>query len=175
MLASYADVHEHPYPPELRLGEGLHRPVRRGTCAACSSRMCPPDTTPVGSVFFHALPRNLVVFPVVFEGQIKAVIGLASLKEFTAVTPGLPRTADGQHRHRAQQHRGDDADRRAAEAVAAARGRTADAAEGAAADQRAARRRRRSSSPSRTPRSNARTRKSSRRAARSKTRRPSWR
>ena len=35
----------------------------------------PPDTTPVGSVFFHALPRNVVAFPVMFEGQIKAVLG----------------------------------------------------------------------------------------------------
>ena len=43
----------------------------------------PPDTVPVGSVFFQALPRNLVVFPVVFEGQIKAVLGLASLEDFS--------------------------------------------------------------------------------------------
>ena len=28
MLASYADAREQPYPPELRLGEGLRRPVR---------------------------------------------------------------------------------------------------------------------------------------------------
>jgi HAMP domain-containing protein/CheY-like chemotaxis protein/signal transduction histidine kinase len=84
MLASYADVYEHPYPPELRLGEGFI-----GQCARDMRRIfvsdVPADTTPVGSVFFHALPRNLVVFPVVFEGQIKAVIGIASLKEFTTV------------------------------------------------------------------------------------------
>jgi CheY-like chemotaxis protein/signal transduction histidine kinase len=43
----------------------------------------PPTTVPVGSVFFHALPRNLVVFPVVFEGQMKAVLGLASLNDFS--------------------------------------------------------------------------------------------
>ena len=44
----------------------------------------PPDTVPVGRVFFTALPRNIVVFPVIFEGQIKAVLGLASLNEFSA-------------------------------------------------------------------------------------------
>jgi signal transduction histidine kinase len=44
----------------------------------------PPGTVPVGSVFFHALPRNLVVFPVVFEGQMKAVLGIASLNDFSA-------------------------------------------------------------------------------------------
>jgi CheY-like chemotaxis protein/signal transduction histidine kinase len=82
LLATYADVDEHPYPPELRLGEGFI-----GQCARDMRRILvsdvPADTTPVGSVFFHALPRNLVVFPVVFEGQIKAVIGIASLKEFS--------------------------------------------------------------------------------------------
>ena len=45
--------------------------------------MCPPTRLRSAPVFFHALPRNLVVFPVVFEGQIKAVIGIASLKEFS--------------------------------------------------------------------------------------------
>jgi hypothetical protein len=45
----------------------------------------PHDTVPIGSGFFHALPRNLVVFPVIFEGQIKAVIGLASLNEFSPI------------------------------------------------------------------------------------------
>ena len=82
ILASYADAREQPYPPELRLGEGFV-----GQCARDKRRILvsdvPADTVPVGSVFFHALPRNLVVFPVVFEGQIKAVLGLASLNEFS--------------------------------------------------------------------------------------------
>ena len=55
----------------------------RATSGASWSSDVPPDTVPVGSVFFHALPRNVVVFPVVFEGQIKAVLGLASLNEFS--------------------------------------------------------------------------------------------
>ena len=83
ILATYADTPEHAYPTRLRLGEGFI-----GQCARDMRRLLvsdvPPDTVPVGSVFFQALPRNLVVFPVVFEGQIKAVLGLASLKDFSA-------------------------------------------------------------------------------------------
>jgi HAMP domain-containing protein/CheY-like chemotaxis protein/signal transduction histidine kinase len=83
ILASYAEASENSYPPQLRLGEGFI-----GQCARDMRRMLisdvPANTVPVGSVFFEALPRNLVVFPVVFEGQIKAVLGLASLKDFSA-------------------------------------------------------------------------------------------
>jgi len=83
ILASYAEAHDQAYPEELRLGEGFV-----GQCARDKRRILvsdvPPDTVPIGSVFFQALPRNLVVFPVVFEGQMKAVLGLASLNEFSA-------------------------------------------------------------------------------------------
>jgi CheY-like chemotaxis protein/signal transduction histidine kinase/HAMP domain-containing protein len=82
MLAGYAEMTGHEYPQHLRLGEGFV-----GQCARDMRRIVvtdvPADTVPVGSVFFHALPRNLVVLPVIFEGQIKAVIGLASLSDFT--------------------------------------------------------------------------------------------
>src|SRR5262245_24162667 len=82
MLAAYAESTENPYPPQLKLGEGFV-----GQCARDRRRILvtdvPPDTVPVGSVFFHALPRTLVVFPVVFEGQTKAVLGLASLGDFS--------------------------------------------------------------------------------------------
>jgi len=83
ILASYADAQDHPYPPLLRVGEGFI-----GQCARAKRRLLisdvPVDTVPVGSVFFQALPRNIVVLPVVFEGQIKAVLGLASLNDFSA-------------------------------------------------------------------------------------------
>jgi HAMP domain-containing protein/CheY-like chemotaxis protein/signal transduction histidine kinase len=82
MLGSYADAHEQMYPPSLRMGEGFI-----GQCARDKRRLLvsdvPEDTVPVGSVFFQALPRNVVVLPVVFEGQIKAVLGLASLNDFS--------------------------------------------------------------------------------------------
>jgi CheY-like chemotaxis protein len=80
-LAGYATDYERPYPPRLSLGEGFI-----GQCGRDMHRILvsdlPEDTVPVGTVFFQALPRNLAVFPVVFEGQIKAVLALASLKEF---------------------------------------------------------------------------------------------
>jgi HAMP domain-containing protein/CheY-like chemotaxis protein/signal transduction histidine kinase len=82
ILASYAEAHEKAYPPVVRLGEGFI-----GQCARDQRRLLvsdvPKDTVPVGSVFFQALPRNLVVLPVVFEGQIKAVLGLASLNDLS--------------------------------------------------------------------------------------------
>ncbi len=82
MLASYADEYDHPYPPVLKLGEGLV-----GQCARDRRRILvsdvPPDTKPIGSVFFQALPRSFVVFPVAFEGQIKAVLAIASLNELS--------------------------------------------------------------------------------------------
>jgi CheY-like chemotaxis protein/signal transduction histidine kinase len=42
----------------------------------------PADAVPVGSAFLNVLPRSIVVFPVIFEGQVKAVLGLASLQDF---------------------------------------------------------------------------------------------
>ena len=82
LLASYAAAYNHPYPPLLRVGEGLV-----GQCARAKRRILvsgvPSDTIPVDAVFFEALPRNILVFPVIFEGRLKAVIGLASLSEFS--------------------------------------------------------------------------------------------
>ena len=82
ILASYAEAHENTYPQVLRMGEGFI-----GQCALDKRRLLvsdvPKDTVAVGSVFFQALPRNIVVLPVVFEGQIKAVLGLASLNDFS--------------------------------------------------------------------------------------------
>ncbi len=81
-LASYANAQENGYPQYIGSGEGFI-----GQCAVDRRRILvtnvPSDAVPVGSVLFAALPRSLVVFPVVFEGEIKAVLGLASLSEFS--------------------------------------------------------------------------------------------
>src|SRR5262249_2268951 len=70
------------HPQHLTLGEGLI-----GQCAADKRRMLigqmPSDAVPIGSSLFKAVPRNIVVLPVLFENQVKAVIELASLSEFT--------------------------------------------------------------------------------------------
>ncbi|MGZ3287134.1 MAG: response regulator, partial [Xanthobacteraceae bacterium] len=60
-----------------------------GQCAADKRRMLisemPTHAVPIGSALFKAVPRNIVVLPVLFENQVKAVIELASLSEFTAL------------------------------------------------------------------------------------------
>ena len=81
LLASYANDHETGYPEHLPAGNGFI-----GQCAVEKRRILvtnvPPDTIRVGSVMLGALPRSIVVLPVVFEGQIKAVLSLASLHDF---------------------------------------------------------------------------------------------
>src|SRR6476660_2618079 len=67
----------------LKIGEGLV-----GQCAAEKRRMLignlPENTIPIRSGLFRAVPRNVIALPVLFEGQLKAVIELASLGIFTA-------------------------------------------------------------------------------------------
>ncbi len=82
LLAPYADDFTNGHPQELMLGEGLI-----GQCAADKRRMLisevPQGAVPIGSALFKAVPRNIVVLPVLFENQVKAVIELASVSEFT--------------------------------------------------------------------------------------------
>ncbi len=83
LLAAYADDGKNGHPSALKFGEGLV-----GQCAVEKRRMLisdlPPDTaTRVSSGLFSALPRNVIVLPVLFEGQVKAVIELASLNQYT--------------------------------------------------------------------------------------------
>ena len=66
-----------------QVGEGLI-----GQCATEKRGMVipdlPPSTVPIRSGLFEAMPRNMIVLPVLFEDQVKAVIELASLSTFTA-------------------------------------------------------------------------------------------
>jgi signal transduction histidine kinase/HAMP domain-containing protein len=68
---------------QLDLGEGLI-----GQCAVEKRRMLitdlPPNTVSIRSGLFEAIPRNVIVLPVLFEDRVKAVIELASLSHFTA-------------------------------------------------------------------------------------------
>ncbi|HYF55556.1 MAG TPA: response regulator, partial [Salinarimonas sp.] len=82
LLSAYADGPVSGHPERLALGEGLI-----GQCARDARRMLiqdiPDDVVPIGSGLFKAKPRNAIVLPVLFEGQVKAVIELASLGAFT--------------------------------------------------------------------------------------------
>ncbi len=84
LLAAYADDGLSGHPEHLMIGQGLI-----GQCAADKRRMLitemPSNAVAIGSALFKAIPRNVVVLPVLFESQVKAVIELASLSEFTAL------------------------------------------------------------------------------------------
>ena len=83
LLSSFADNGESGHKKNLALGEGLI-----GQCAAERRRMLitdmPSHAVPIRSGLFQAIPRNIIVLPVLFEDQVKAVIELASLNDFTA-------------------------------------------------------------------------------------------
>ena len=84
LLSAYAEDGMNGHPRQLGLGEGLI-----GQCAADKRRILisdmPAHAVPIGSALFKAVPRNVVALPVLFESQVKAVIELASLSEFTAL------------------------------------------------------------------------------------------
>ncbi len=82
LLSTFADTPEG-YLKEVRIGEGLV-----GQCAAEKSRILitelPKKTVSIRSGLFKAVPKNVIVLPVLFEDRVKAVIELASLGSFTA-------------------------------------------------------------------------------------------
>jgi HAMP domain-containing protein/CheY-like chemotaxis protein/signal transduction histidine kinase len=82
LLASYAGTEESGHPSTLKIGETLV-----GQCALDKQRLLikdiPEAINPISSALFRSSPRNMVVLPVLFENQVKAVIELASLDEFT--------------------------------------------------------------------------------------------
>jgi HAMP domain-containing protein/CheY-like chemotaxis protein/signal transduction histidine kinase len=83
LLSAYADDTCELQPRRLRVGEGLV-----GQCAAEKRRVLikevPREAVTISSGLFKAVPRNIIVLPVLFEDRVKAVIELASLGEFTA-------------------------------------------------------------------------------------------
>src|SRR5207244_658062 len=81
-LSVYADSPTSGHPERLMSGQGLV-----GQCAADARRklltQMADNVVPITSGSFQALPKHLIVLPVLFEGQVKAVIELASLGSFT--------------------------------------------------------------------------------------------
>jgi len=82
-LSGYADVRSQSEPRCYQLNEGLV-----GQCAADGRRILldtiPDDVLHVSSGLVSARARSVIALPVLYEGQVKAVIELASLHEFTA-------------------------------------------------------------------------------------------
>jgi HAMP domain-containing protein/signal transduction histidine kinase/DNA-binding response OmpR family regulator len=81
LLASYADKGQDAIGKRLGLGEGLV-----GQCALEKQKIhitnAPPDYVRIGSGLGDAPPQSIIVLPVVFEGQVKGVIELASFGRF---------------------------------------------------------------------------------------------
>ncbi len=82
LLSAFAGDGEDGHLRRLKIGEGLV-----GQCASEKRRMLiselPPNTISIRSGLFEAVPRNVIVLPVLFEDRVKAVIELASLSNFT--------------------------------------------------------------------------------------------
>ena len=81
LIASYAHKPNKTLPRALRFGEGLV-----GQCGYEKKRILlkdvPGDYLRIGSVLGSSAPLNVIILPVVFEGEVKAVIELASFKQF---------------------------------------------------------------------------------------------
>ena len=82
LLATYAYKTRKHLGTEFALGEGLV-----GQCALEKERILltkvPSDYVQINSGLGEAPPRNIIVLPVLFEGQVKAVVELASFQQFS--------------------------------------------------------------------------------------------
>jgi HAMP domain-containing protein/CheY-like chemotaxis protein/signal transduction histidine kinase len=82
LLSAYAGDGAIPHQQYVQFGEGLV-----GQCAMDKRQRLvsdiPADAVPINSVLLRVVPKNLVVLPVLFENQVKAVIELASVASFT--------------------------------------------------------------------------------------------
>jgi HAMP domain-containing protein/signal transduction histidine kinase/CheY-like chemotaxis protein len=82
LLASYAYRKRKTVSNEFKLGEGIV-----GQCALEKKRIImenvPNDYVKINSGLGEATPANIVALPVLFEGNIKAVVELASFEPFT--------------------------------------------------------------------------------------------
>jgi len=82
LLASYAFKPNKNLAKTLRIGDGLV-----GQCAYEKKRILLEDVPRgyirVRSVLGSAMPLNIIILPVLFEGEIKAVVELASLRKFS--------------------------------------------------------------------------------------------
>jgi HAMP domain-containing protein/CheY-like chemotaxis protein/signal transduction histidine kinase len=82
LLAAYAGDGVSPHSQVVQFGAGLI-----GQCAMDKRQRLvseiPDDAIPINSALLRVVPKNLVVLPVLFENQVKAVIELASVSSFT--------------------------------------------------------------------------------------------
>src|SRR6266436_3757980 len=88
MMASYASGPDGHLAKIVRIGEGLV-----GQCAVEKKRILLEDVQQdylrISSSLGSAVPLNVVILPVLFEGDVKAVLELASIKTFNATRLSL--------------------------------------------------------------------------------------
>jgi signal transduction histidine kinase/CheY-like chemotaxis protein/HAMP domain-containing protein len=81
LMASYAHRPNKSLPKQLRFGEGLV-----GQCAVDKRPILladvPADYLRIGAVLGSTAPLNVIILPVLFEGEVKAIIELASFRRF---------------------------------------------------------------------------------------------
>ncbi len=84
LAASYAAPNRRRPPPRLRLGDGLI-----GQCAADKRVMlltdAPHDYMRISSGLGESRPSTIIVLPALFEGEVKAVLELASFERFSSI------------------------------------------------------------------------------------------
>ncbi len=80
LLAGYASQGQGALGKRIGLGQGLV-----GQCAVEKQKMLaniPPDYIRISSGLGEAPPKSILVLPIIFEGQVKGVLELASLEQF---------------------------------------------------------------------------------------------
>jgi signal transduction histidine kinase/HAMP domain-containing protein/ActR/RegA family two-component response regulator len=84
LLAGYAQRQGKTLPRKIPFGEGLV-----GQCAFEKKRIllasAPSDYVRIGSALGSGGPASIIILPVLFEGQVKAVIELASFSRFSEI------------------------------------------------------------------------------------------
>jgi CheY-like chemotaxis protein/signal transduction histidine kinase/HAMP domain-containing protein len=81
LVSSYADHAVDGHRKIVRLGDGLI-----GQCAVSKRAVLITDVegaVPISSALMEVTPKNIIVLPVLFESEVKAVIELSSLTSFT--------------------------------------------------------------------------------------------
>ena len=82
LLSAYAGDGKNPHPQFVQFGEGLIGQSAMDKQQRLVSDI-PSDAVPINSALLRVTPKNLVVLPVLFENQVKAVIELSSVGSFT--------------------------------------------------------------------------------------------
>ena len=131
LMAGYAYDETQGTRSQFKIGQGLV-----GQCAQEKRRILvnqvPSDYIRITSSLGEARPCSIVVLPVLFEGEAKAVIELGFIRAVQRHSPGISRSDDSESRHRAQYDRRDHANGGTAEAKPGACGTAAENERGAA-------------------------------------------